>query len=784
MILHLLVVLLLCFIPEKASAQGCGATNPNCIVPTAPNGATDNRAASTAFVQNQFYVINVMNFGAKCDNSTDDSSAINSALAAAKAIGFGQSATQPVKIQFPPNKKCLILNTLNFTGNPGNNTGFLYPGIVVENAYILCATNGTPCIDASGSSAIQWKTITIVGNNTSTPNIGIQLARLTPTGQAAGHTFNGLTMAGFFTFAAVYNLASEVTKFTGHPSITNANVAGCSYAVVLDGLNHFNATSAFQTINIVPDTTTISFNDNWVDSGAIVNFSSCAAAWVGGTGAFQFNGSSNLSASSCGITLWQGTNDSFNQNTSITFHAHFETVNVQNTFCIDGPAVSPIIRGFIYDNENGFQAANAIFKITGSATSVTVYGLNISVSLVTSTNPNPKLFDDATKWNVSGHIRLPIEFTWTEPASFSGELCLNLVCTVSEPTIAINRNPDFIIDQPLEGGSTTSAAIKTITDGWVSLLAGGDVANKITYQRQSDVPAGSASGFSFRGTQTGAPIAIAVGSRQTLNSVIEGSDWRPYNFGSASAQSFNFDFCAKANNSGQYSWAFGNTASNRLYVLPYSLTANVRQCFHNTIPGDTAGAWGSTPGSIGLYIWNVFAAGTNFNTASPNTWVGSFVLRTASAFDFLNTAGAFLEHDSIYIYSGPFRQPHKLRQINSEMQLAQRFYQKSYNAGVVPGTNPATAGAVTLYAPYASAAGAVGQSVDFAVPMVIANPTMTFFSTNAASANCYNSTAAGDIGAASAINIGSSGFFGSCAVGGGFVQGAQIQFQWTADSKL
>lgn len=36
-----------------AAAQGCGPGNPNCIVPTAPNGTSDNRAASTAFVQNQ-----------------------------------------------------------------------------------------------------------------------------------------------------------------------------------------------------------------------------------------------------------------------------------------------------------------------------------------------------------------------------------------------------------------------------------------------------------------------------------------------------------------------------------------------------------------------------------------------------------------------------------------------------------------------------------------------------------------------------------------------------------
>ena len=37
---------------DHAFAQGCWPSNPNCIVPTAPAGTNDGRAASTAFVQN------------------------------------------------------------------------------------------------------------------------------------------------------------------------------------------------------------------------------------------------------------------------------------------------------------------------------------------------------------------------------------------------------------------------------------------------------------------------------------------------------------------------------------------------------------------------------------------------------------------------------------------------------------------------------------------------------------------------------------------------------------
>jgi hypothetical protein len=48
----LLLAALLLLAPQAAHAQGCGSNNPNCSVPTAPNGTSTNQAASTAFVQN------------------------------------------------------------------------------------------------------------------------------------------------------------------------------------------------------------------------------------------------------------------------------------------------------------------------------------------------------------------------------------------------------------------------------------------------------------------------------------------------------------------------------------------------------------------------------------------------------------------------------------------------------------------------------------------------------------------------------------------------------------
>lgn len=50
-----ILLLLLSMFVTPVHAQGCGPTNPNCVVPTAPAGTADNRAASTAFVSQSLF---------------------------------------------------------------------------------------------------------------------------------------------------------------------------------------------------------------------------------------------------------------------------------------------------------------------------------------------------------------------------------------------------------------------------------------------------------------------------------------------------------------------------------------------------------------------------------------------------------------------------------------------------------------------------------------------------------------------------------------------------------
>ncbi len=62
---RIFIGLLFSLFASAAIAQGCGPTNPNCIVPTAPVGTNNNQAASTAFVQdNTIPAVSILSCGA------------------------------------------------------------------------------------------------------------------------------------------------------------------------------------------------------------------------------------------------------------------------------------------------------------------------------------------------------------------------------------------------------------------------------------------------------------------------------------------------------------------------------------------------------------------------------------------------------------------------------------------------------------------------------------------------------------------------------------------------
>ena len=129
----------------------------------------------------------------------------------------------------------------------------------------------------------------------------------------------------------------------------------------------------------------------------------------------------------------------------------------------------------------------------------------------------------------------------------------------------------------------------------------------------------------------------------------------------------------------------------------------------------------------------------------------------------------------VQLESGPVATPFERRPIETELALCQRYYCKSYNSDVTPGTITTDGRIYTSNA--ASGAGTIDIPFSFPVFMRV-NPTIT----------AYNPVT----GAANSVRRGSSNVTPSitsighrgAAIGGGGTSADNVQFHYTADSEL
>jgi len=745
-------------------------------------------AIISIYAQNTTYSFSVMDYGARCDDVTDDAVAINSAIAAARA----QQATAPlwtVTIQFPPNRTCLIRSTLNFTGHHSLSSptpfGASFAGGFVQGGNIDCQVNGGPCLDALGAMSMTFADMHIYGNTTNRPTIGIQFG-VTISGTTAGsNTMRRMKFYGFFSFTAIYNFGSEVFKYDNLAVLNQAD----GYAVVLDGSNHWNINSAFEPEGIAQNTAT-TFEDQTFITGAYqTNSSTKPAFWVSGTGRLRAHQIYSSTGAPCNVTYYIFAANYYGNNENI-WDAHFEPTSATDTFCFDGTVASPILKGFRYSTDNASQVSNSNFKIlnTSSITSMEVDDIDLSVVPSPQTQASPaKIFDNAALWTVSGRVYVAVAAQWVEPYGFSGRICITTSCTIYVPTEPLNQNADFLVSQIAYSNLISPAAtIFTPIDGWIWSAAGG-TGNRVSYQRVA--ASGIPYDFSVQASHAlGGNTTPTAGQYSGLVTRMgEGEDFWPAQFGTASAQPIQVEWWAQANNAGVYAFRCGNNASSRSYIINFTIAApNTWQRFRYTIPGDTTGTWVLTEGITPMNCGFTFQAGTTFQNATTGQWLAGNFQATGSEFAFTNTTGSTFNWAGFRGYIGTLM-PFKQRSRPDAILLAERYYAKSFLHQQPPVQNVGNqTGAVTITLPYAQTTfGSIVTYVrfprDFFRPGGTVAPAMTFYSTNAATANCYNVTKARDSGAAAASNIGNTGFTLTCTLVSGDAIGDTLAVHWTAD---
>lgn len=379
--------------------------------------ATDSTTARTLAERYSSERFDPMDWGAKCDwngtTGTDDAMAINDMFTAIRAL-----SPKSFSVVTPGNRTCFIGSTINMTGLR------MQIGSSV-NLRLICATNGTPCVDALYSRWINFDKLYIEGRQTNAPSYGIQIGRIS-LASADMLYFDRPIIRGHFTQANFYSFASETSTIVD-PFFLNDSLVSTARSMVLDGYNHYNITSSFVTQTLAVDTPQ-SYNEPTFIGGWYGSANTAAApVWVGNVARLRMVGSYSSSEAAQCVELFQtGSNASY----ALLFDLHCETLTTDDVFLLTGGSGGSFSLLSMTYLDHSPHSSNSVFKANTGITAVYAPDLTVKLPWLQA-GVSVQLFDDPSIWTVSGNIYLPAITHWTAPAAFSGDLCIGTTCHVA-----------------------------------------------------------------------------------------------------------------------------------------------------------------------------------------------------------------------------------------------------------------------------------------------------------------------------------------------------------------
>ncbi len=426
-----------------------------------------------------------------------------------------------------------------------------------------------------------------------------------------------------------------------------------------------------------------------------------------------------------GIEGW-GANDSYNGNTiwniaASCIYSGGANQIVSNNLCwgagkrADGVGAVGIQSGYLNSGANGNGSSIVSNKVRDDGTGTTTYGYGDSVS--------------------SSGVTLRSNI-------FAGSLgAANIVGnTTADGGTSDNRiiNPCFAVDQRQEGGFAAPSVGYTV-DRWKGAASN----TAMTYQRiaSSSMPG---CGFQMQVRPAVTVTSPAAGFISFMSQAIEAQDLYDLQYGTAYAKSLVADFCASSQVAGTFPFALQNPNAGRSWVSSFTLaSANVAQCFSFIIPGDMS-SLSLTPTNAGLIEVFDWGSGGNSQTSTKAAWVtGNFTtLTTITAPLNSNAPNTLFNISSLRLYPGGFDVPWIPRTYAEELRRAQRYFFKSFPAGVKPAQSGGIAGAFCVKTPGASID--VSQEIILPVQMV-KKPTVALFNPLAPNSNWRDVTASADV---------------------------------------
>jgi hypothetical protein len=303
-------------------------------------------------------------------------------------------------------------------------------------------------------------------------------------------------------------------------------------------------------------------------------------------------------------------------------------------------------------------------------------------------------------------------------------------------------NGDMRIDQRNAGASVTITDTANFTytlDRWAAYA---NIASKFSVQQNVGSVTPPVGFTNYVGATSLAETSLGASDQYSLSQQIEGLNVADLGWGTANAKTVTLSFWVRSSLTGTFGGVFTNSALNRGYGYTYTInSADTWEQKSVTIPGDTSGTWLTTNG-VGIRVY--FGLGVGSTLSAPvGSWSAGGYRSATGATSVVGTDGATFYITGVQLEVGSVATPFERRPYGQELQLCQRYYQKSWNQESAAGTASHIGGIHVVSWGDGNASG-----ISWQVPMR-ANPTVTFYPTDSTSAG--NVGSAGIARAASAI---------------------------------
>ena len=338
-------------------------------------------------------------------------------------------------------------------------------------------------------------------------------------------------------------------------------------------------------------------------------------------------------------------------------------------------------------------------------------------------------------------------------------------------------NGGMVIDQRSAGASTTVTSNGYYScDRWTTYAS---QSSKYSIQQNAGSVTPPAGFSNYIGVTSLSAYSITSTDYFSLLQQIEGYNIADFAWGTVNAVTVTLSFWVRSSLTGTFGGALrGGSGANRSYPFTYTISsANTWEQKTITIAGDTTSAWTTNNGS-GLIVYFGLGVGSTYS-GTAGSWQASGLNSATGATSVVGTNGATFYITGVQLEKGTQATSFDYRPFGTELQLCQRYFQKSYDILTDKLGTVTTTGEVRWVA--ATVAGESAPTVMLPVVMRT-TPTIIFYNTQTgASGSVYNYSASTSTAMTGTNVSGSRGWSGGNS---SFTAGHIIGYHYGATAEL